>query len=214
MAQADIYGPSLSLPRIERQVMAWAREWYPHYLRNQEREDAVGPDGKPLVVGRIPTFRSFRVASEVAKWPSAELPALLFSSPGLGDEERRKSGDGRHSGEWVITLTAVARGSDEVWTRFLVGTMTAALRLMVIQQAGAIDLPVNGFAYEDEAYDPIPQYRARSLLGGSVSFTLLLGDLGNARFGPADPPADPTEDPGTWPEVQTTETLLTRRPIE
>lgn len=210
-----MYGVALSLGRIERAVTAHLRRWYPDYLREAERQEAVRADGVTVLEpGDLQLPRSWRPAAEVDKWPEDQLPAIIFGSPGLADSGPRRDGQGNHEGPWVFSVTAVASGNDDASTRWLVGVYTLALRLLFMQQPIIEGLSVEGCTYADEAYDALPFRRSRSLMGGTVVYELVLKDLGSASSGPLAPAENPIPDPGPWPEVENTQLDLDRRPPE
>lgn len=205
MTVENLFGPVLTLGRVERSVMAHVRLWVPTYLPEVERSEGVRADGvTPLEPGSLPLPKSYRPADRLDKWPADQLPALIFGSPGLGDDGPRRRGDGAISGGWVFSLTAVASGRDDETTRWLCGIYTATLRLLFAQQPLIAGLDVESCAYEDEAYDGLPFSRSGSLMAGTVTFTLGLGGLASSAHGPAEPLADPLPDPGPWPTVQDT----------
>lgn len=211
MTDTNVFGTALSLPTIERAVMAHLRRWFPDYLRDAERREGVRADGvTPLEPGELPLPRSWRPAAEVDKWAEDQLPAIIFGSPGLSDSGPRRSGDGKHEGPWVFSLTAVVSGRDDQVNRWLVGIYTAALRLLLMQQPMIVGLPVEGCHYADEAYDPIPQRRSRALMAGTVVYELVLSGLGDAAAGPLAPAENPIPDPGPYPEVENTGLDVTR----
>lgn len=213
MTAGNVFGPILALPTIERLTMAHVRGWLPDYLRDVEAGVAFEPDGvTPLAPGSLPLPRSWRPTSgAVDKWPADQLPAVIFGSPGLGDPPARRA-EG-YEGGFVVTLSAVASGNDEASTRWLVGIYVAALRALLAQQSDVEGLPVEGLALEDEGYDDLPFSRSGSLMVGTVAFTMTLRDLVDPTTGPAAPSGDPAIDPGPWPEAETTELILERRPV-
>lgn len=213
MTASNVLGPSLSLGRLERAVMAHVRLWLPTYLREAERAEGVQADGvTPLQPGSVPLPRSFRPTDgRVDKWPEDQLPALIFGSPGLANGGLRRDGRGEYRGTWVVQLTAVASGRDDTTTRWLAGIYCVALRLLLVQQPKVAGLDVDGIAYEDEAYDRLPFSRGRSLMAGSVSFTLGAGAVASARGGVSAPLPSPTTDPGPPPEVTETDVTIERR---
>lgn len=211
MTDLNVFGQALSLPTIERALMAHVRRWFPDYLRDAERAEGFRADGvTPLEVGTLQLPRSWRPADQVDKWAEDQLPAVIFGSPGLSDAGPRRDGSGKHEGPWVFSLTTVVSGRDDQATRWLCGIYTVALRLLFLQQPMIAGLPVESCKYADEAYDPLPFRRQRSLMGGTVVFELVLSGLGDASGGPLEPAADPIPDPGPWPEVENTALDLDR----
>lgn len=211
MSDTNVFGAALSLPTIERGVMAHVRGWFPDYLRDAERREGVRADGvTALAPGDLPLPRSWRPAAEVDKWAEDQLPAVIFGSPGLSDSGPRRDGYGKHEGPWVFSLTVVASGRDDQTTRWLCGVYTAALRLLFLQQPAVEGLPVESCTYADEAYDRLPFRRGRSLMAGTVVFELVLRDLGDASAGPLSPAENPIPDPGPWPDVENTALDLDR----
>jgi hypothetical protein len=218
----NLYGPVLTLPRIERAVISHVRAWLPAYLSEVQRQEQVQADGvTPLAPNALELPRSWRPTSgPVEKWPEDQLPAVIFGSPGLGDGGTRKDGEGDYSGSWVISLSAVVAGRDYDTVRWATGIYTAALRLLLVQQPRIEGLDVQGARWQDEGYDPLPFEQSRTLMAGTTVFTLELGGLANAAYGPAaptddpgaypQPPSDPAADPGPFPTVQTTELDIER----
>lgn len=210
----SVFGPVLTLPRIKGRVVAHTRLWMPTYLRAIEREEGVRADGvTPLAAGTLPLPKSWtKTNGRVDKWPAAQLPAVIFSSPGLSDSGAHRYGTA-YQGTWAFGLTTVASARDADSTEWLCGLYTAALRLLFIQQPVVGGLPVKGCSYADEAYDELPFSRSGSLMAGTATFELELGDLGDVRLGPLEPAADPVPRPGDGPEVQTTALDLERSPL-
>lgn len=211
MTVENMMGPALSLPTIERRVMAHLRLWFPTYLREAERQELVRSDGvAPLAPGSIPLPRSWEpTQGRVDKWPAAQLPAVIFGSPGLGEPPRR-AGGGDYSGDWVFAMTGVASARDAASTRWVTGIYVLALRLLFVQQPLIEGLPVESCKWEDEAYDDLPFSRSGALMAGTATFTLGLGELASSAHGPPAPLENPIEDPGPWPTVQDTSLTVER----
>lgn len=215
MTDANLFGRAVSLGQIERRLTAHCRLWFPSYLRNAEREEGVKADGvTPHQVGTLPLPKAWEATQgRVDKWPAAQLPAVVFGSPGLDGDGLRRDGRGNHAGAFVFAFSAVTSGRDDRSTRWLCGVYTAALRLLFIQQPDVEGLPVESCAYEDESYDDLPYSRTGALMSGTVSFTLGLGGLGSARSGPMAPLPEPSTDPGPHPVVTETSLEMERRPV-
>jgi hypothetical protein len=204
----NVFGPFLTLSDVEDAVLAHVRAWIPDYLREVERHLVTRPSGQTLVPGTLPLPKSYERASQVDKWPESQLPAVVFSSPGLADGGLRRDGAGTYEGTWVVALHSVVAGNDDRSTRWLAGAYTAALRLLMTQQAMVEGLDVEAVEYADEAYDQIPHVRARSLMAGTATFELTVRDLASASAGPSAPSGEPATDPGPWPEVEETELIV------
>jgi hypothetical protein len=221
----NLYGPMLTRSRIHRAVIAHVKLWIPHYLAEVQRQEGVRADGvTALGPTDLPLPKSWRpTPGEVRKWPEDQLPAVIFGSPGLGSGGTRKDGEGAYSGAWIISLSAVVGGRDLDTTEWLAGMYTAALRLLMVQQPRVQGLDVQGARWEDEGYDPLPADAGRSLAAGTCTFTLELGGLANAAYGPAaptddpttypQPPGDPGDDPGPFPTVEEFELDIERSPL-
>lgn len=216
MTDSNQFGPSVGRGHVRRWVLAGLRAWLPDYIREAERQQDY-PAGEATVP------RTFQVAETLTKWPETQLPAVIVQLPGLADAAPARDGTGEITAQWIVALSAIARGRDEDDTERQGDVYGLALRLLMLQQAG--DFPAAGDAYDgpllrvesvqwaDEGYDDLPQRRARTLVAATVTFRVDIRGVASTAYGPMVPSVDPTTDPGPWPEVTDTDIITTRRPL-
>lgn len=120
---------------------------------------------------------------------SAELPAVVVSSPGIiGVPERDE--DMAYRATWAVIVSVFARGEDYRETAAQVRGFALACRVALAQHPS-----LGGFAAEllwaGEEYDALDARAARTLGAGYVTFNVTVDSVTDADAGPLIPPVAP-----------------------
>lgn len=106
---------------------------------------------------------------------SAELPAVVISSPGLAEQPTRAEGP-VWSAVWRIVITAFARGSDYRDTAANVRGYALAIRTALLQSPSLGGLSA-GTDWVGEEYAALESRAARTLGGAFVTFNVAVDDV-------------------------------------
>lgn len=120
---------------------------------------------------------------------SDDLPALVFSSPGL-DNQPSRDGGGVYAATWTGVVTIYVRGDDYESTADLVGAFTECIRVAVLQD-GDLDGLASDVVWAGEAYEPIARQSERTLSAGSVQFSVHVHDVMALPLQPLRAPSPP-----------------------
>lgn len=194
----NIFGQIVTAPDVEDAMVTTLQAWAPDYIAE------VGRKAKPTPLV-LPAVRGWNVVPHANdKWLEDQTPLVLVASPGLKEPPAMR-GDGSYTTGWEVGVGVVASARDQATTERLCKLYVAALRTVVVQHKS-----LGGFASDTvwvapgERYDDLPTEQTRTMMIGSLHFTVYVEDTVNGRHGPQQPSSNPQTDPGPWPTAQRT----------
>lgn len=207
---SGVYGPLVTLDRVEDALEAVIRQWIDTYLGHVERDCNLA-----LRSIRRPDDASYQIESNVRAQPPGSFPIVQISTPGEVTNPDIDA-DGVLSGEVVFVVRAfVHAGQGRRSTQRLTHRWAAALVGVIEQKAG--DLGGLG-----EVIRPVLQVPAdvppapgqdRWLGVAQVGFTVLMSALRQVSGGPPVPDPAPNPLPSVSPTDPThTSTNVTVTP--
>jgi hypothetical protein len=201
-----IFGPIVTVTKVETRVRDQLAGWLPTYLRNVAEQDVAGGTydvAKP---------RSYEIVRDrVTKWAEQALPAVVVEISGTLATRRIGS---IYRATYGCTIGAVVAGQTRENTRTIAGIYGAAIAAALVQH-GDLDGFADGIEWTDTRYDYIDEDRSRTIMAAVVSLDVSVNNVLDVAMGPSGPAPDPEDDPitGNYGTVQTEDTALALTPI-
>jgi hypothetical protein len=198
----EVFGPLRHEGIIEDAAEQTLRLWLPTYLE-QARQQAEH--------GKIAPIKSWGVASEFARFPEQQLPALIIESSGTTSTPE-KTGDGNYRATYALSVAveliaangAEARRIAEIYGAAILGTMLQRRSL------GLKWLSVTDWLGVQKGAIGVQERRTRIAL--EQVFAVQLDYVVNAFAGPGtDEVPDPV--PTEWPAVDSAVIEVERQPL-
>lgn len=120
---------------------------------------------------------------------SAELPALVVSSPGLASPPQR-DGEGMYRAAWTVVVSVFARGVDYRDTARVVRGYALAVRTSLLQHPSLGDF-ASELVWVNEEYDALDPAAARTAGGAFITVQVVVDDVTDAYGGPLIAPQAP-----------------------
>lgn len=187
------FGDLFVVTRLEDALTVVLDAWFPTYLAEVQRQN---PPPVGVVMAPPASIATHRTD---ARWPDEALPSIVVQVPGTYSVE--KSGDGTMRAWYAVTVLCVVAAATLDDTLRLSGYYAGAARGILMQQRDLLGV-VQDVEWIDERHDRIltTEDRQRSLQIASLTCSMLVDRVVNARFGPSTPddlpdPLQPPLDP-------------------
>lgn len=186
----SIFGPLIVSTTVEQAVEDTLKRWIDTYLGEVERRSA----GR-WRLRQITRPRSWEVHSDVHQTSDRQLPAVVVESAELDRDRDADSVDG----QWGITVTAYAKGTNRRNTRATVAAYEAAISL-ILEHKGSLGGIAQATIVGGSRFDAVPSQRDKTLAGAEVRIAVFVPSIAGRRGGPDVPDAPPpTQLPETSP---------------
>jgi hypothetical protein len=198
-----VYGEFVGAHHLEAAILSTLWKWLPSYQYEVSREAGLEPQ-------HLQPIRSWRVATDMERYPEDQLPGVILVNQGVPEPPRKYNSDDGASmfmAYWVVQIGihAVAKGQKvnaAPRALTLARMYSLAIRLVMIQQRdddgvmGMVDplteAPSSTLSVEDD--------RTTCLCVGS--FSVQSTDWAEWGEGPLEPEVDPVdENRPEWPVV-------------
>ena len=182
------FGPLFGGDLIDAALLSRLTEWMPTYLRAVS--EARGID-------LLEAPRSIGVVSEFARFPEAQLPAIVVVNPG---SETPVEKPGHYDAKWAVEICTECSADTEANTR-----RNAALYLVAARECLLRERSLGGMKGTDwggESYTLRDVNDRRSIAGASAKFVVERENVAQIGGGPTTPDDFPYPD---WPLVESVE---------
>lgn len=172
------FGDLFVVTALEEALVQALGAWFPTYLAEVSRQH---PPPTGVVMAPPASIATHRTD---ARWPDEALPSVVVQVPGTYSVEKR--GDGELQAWYAVTVLCVVAAATLDDTLRLSGYYCGAARGILMQQRDAGGV-VGDVEWIDERHDRIltADSRQRSLQVGSLTCSMLINHVVNARLGPA-----------------------------
>jgi hypothetical protein len=174
--------------QVDAALLAVLGQWMPTYLR------AVCEDRK---IDLLTAPKSITVASEFARFPEAQLPAIVIVNGGATPSERAGAYDGR----WPVQVCVECSGGKQTETRRNAALYLIAARECLLRRR-SLGAGFKSLDWTNESYVLRDVEDRRSIAGASADFTLEREAVAQIGGGPSTPDTEPYPD---WSTVSATE---------
>lgn len=196
---------------VRNAVQQTIKQWSVTYLAEVARLD-------PDTQGTLPDFRSYPDSLDLTKYNEEQVPACIMVVPGI-TKPPEKRGSGKIWSQWGVGLGIVVSGPTKERSIRLAEMYTAAVRAILLQQAGLKGSGAtpfsSGVTWLAERYtDPVrPGDATRTLCAGMLQFAVDVSETVDVSQGPLQPITDGSAPTG-WPTVATPTIALTGYPVD
>lgn len=190
-----IFGPLFGGDKIDAALLGVLNEWMPTFLR------AVADDRE---LDELEAPRSIVAVSEFARFPEAQLPAIVVVNSGTDTPTERP---GHYDAKWPIEICVETSAATQPEVRrnaqlYLIAAREAILRKRSLGEG------MKGTDWGGETYDLVDVDKRRSIAGAKATFVLERENVAQIGGGPVKPDEEPYADWATveYPEVTVTKT--------
>lgn len=188
-----VYQQIITGHHVERAVRDTVRLWTPDYLA-----EVAEQNGRAR--GDLPTFRSFLPALDLDRFSEDQIPSCVIVSPGTFEKPRRRAT--AWDVRWAVNVGCVVSGQDRDNTFELTQLYAAAVRAALVQHPSLGVDWTDGIEWLGERYDELDSDDVRTLMAGSVSFSVGAASAVDSRGGTTVPSIDPAEPADEWSTVE------------
>jgi hypothetical protein len=175
--------------QVDAALLSVLNQWMPTYLR------AVCEDRE---IDLLDAPRSITVASEFARFPEAQLPAIVVVNGGTETPTERP---GHYDARWPVQVCVECQAAKQTETRRNAAIYLIAARESLLRRR-SLGAGFKGLDWGGESYTLRDVEDRRSIAGATATFTLEREAVAQIGGGPSEPDQAPYPD---WPTVSATE---------
>lgn len=181
----SIFGPLISVTKVENTVRDNLSSWLPTYLDEAARQDALAAIAHPKSVEVV--------RDRVTRWDEQAMPAVVIEVAGTLRVQRLGS---QYRVVYGCTIGAIVGGQTRENTRQLAGVYGVAIAAALTQH-GDLQGFADGCEWTDLDYSYIDESRSRTIMAAIVSLDVAVNQVLDVALGPSGPPPAPgVEIPG------------------